>query len=121
MKFCNDCNNMLYLTIHEQDANCLQFYCRNCGGIEEQVTAQSICISSLDMTENNSFNYVVNKYTKLDPTLPRVSNILCPNDFCKTNTDSSVKKDVIYIRYDKLNLKFLYLCCNCDHVWKPSK
>ena len=53
----------------------------------------------------------INEYTKLDPTLPRVSNIKCPNDNCEDETE------VIYVRYDDINMKFVYICSECDTIW----
>jgi aspartate carbamoyltransferase regulatory subunit len=65
---------------------------------------------------------VINKYTKLDPTLPRVSNIPCPNEQCPCNrAEDPIAKEVIYIRYDDTNLKFVYLCAHCDTIWKSGE
>ena len=54
----------------------------------------------------------------MDPTLPRLDNIPCPNKECPSNNGSD--KEVIYIRYDDTNLKFIYLCVHCDKIWKSS-
>ena len=64
-------------------------------------------------------NKQVHKYTKLDPTLPRVSNILCPNGDCLTNKED-IPREIIYIRYDDTNMKYVYLCSTCDTVWKTE-
>jgi hypothetical protein len=81
-------------------------------------------------TTTQSFAHVVNKYTKLDPTLPRIKTIRCPNDECISNklsaqsSDPSVKKEeteVIYLRYDDTNLKYIYLCTKCDKVWNTEQ
>ena len=33
--------------------------------------------------------------------------------------ESKVKeREIIYIRYDDKNMKYVYLCPECDHVWK---
>ena len=60
----------------------------------------------------------INSYTKLDPTLPRINTIKCPNSNCKSNTDDDEKREVIYIRYDDINIKYMYLCAVCDTTWK---
>ena len=26
--------------------------------------------------------------------------------------------EVVYIRYDNSNMKYVYLCCKCDFKWK---
>ena len=33
--------------------------------------------------------HIVNQYTKMDPTLPRVTHINCPNVNCSSNDDNS--------------------------------
>jgi DNA-directed RNA polymerase II subunit RPB9 len=121
MKFCLVCQNMLYINIKEED-DTLNYYCRNCDYNEDCHT--SVCISSSsDVMKNaNSYRNVINKYTKHDPTLPRVNNISCPNAECETNKDKEdasekVEKEVIYFRYDSRNMKYLYLCCVCDVSW----
>jgi DNA-directed RNA polymerase subunit M/transcription elongation factor TFIIS len=60
---------------------------------------------------------MVNKYTKYDPTLPRKNNMKCPNEHC-TATES--KSDIIYLRYDDENMKYLYICADCDFSWKTD-
>ena len=67
-------------------------------------------------------NYIINKYTKLDPTLPRVYNIKCPNAECKSNHfDKNYSyPEVIYLRYDDANMKYAYICAECDKIWKTT-
>ena len=59
----------------------------------------------------------INKYTKDDPTLPRINTILCPNPDCPTNKDGK-EREIIYIRYDDVNMKYVYLCYDCETVWE---
>ena len=118
MKFCAVCQNMLYITIKDDDS--LSYYCRNCDYSEDCLT--SVCISSSsDVIKNaNSYRNVINEYTKFDPTLPRVNNISCPDTGCATNHDQAserAEKEVIYLRYDSKNMKYLYLCCVCNTSW----
>ena len=55
---------------------------------------------------NIFINHIINKYTILDPTLPRVKNILCPNSDCETNKENNnEKREIIYIRYDDTNMR----------------
>jgi len=86
-------------------------------------------------TTPQTFSQVVNKYTKLDPTLPRINTIRCPNDECPSNRKSAgaggggaeaedkkeKKSEVIYLRYDDTNLKYVYLCAKCDKVWNTEQ
>ena len=66
--------------------------------------------------ESHNFDHLVNRYTKFDPTLPHI-HLRCPNDSCNTNKEKNVT-DAIYIRYDNTQLKYLYICTECDHKWK---
>lgn len=148
MHFCSVCANMYYISITPE--NELQYYCRNCGNIDDSIAADNICVSKVNVkhtTTPQSFSQVVNKYTKFDPTLPRINTIRCPNDECPSNrggnraTDESgtaagargagaeagasgKKKsvnEIIYVRYDDTNLKYVYLCAKCDKVWNTEQ
>ena len=133
---------MYYISITPE--NELQYYCRNCGNIDNTIAAENICVSKVNVkhtTTQQSFSQVVNKYTKFDPTLPRIHTIRCPNDECPSNKTSSsdassasgksgeaaggAKKkphnEIIYVRYDDTNLKYVYLCAKCDKVWNTEQ
>jgi DNA-directed RNA polymerase subunit M/transcription elongation factor TFIIS len=58
----------------------------------------------------------INEYTLLDPTLPHMKTLRCPNDPCDSRKDVS-KQDVIYIKTDPTNMKFLYICTVCKTQW----
>lgn len=118
MKFCSICDNMYYLKLEENTPNELVYYCRNCGQTDSELD-NNVCIISTSDKANNSFDNVVNEFTKLDPTLPRITNISCPNNTCVSHTNPLIN-EIIYIRYDNINMKFLYLCSNCDFVWKAN-
>ena len=66
-----------------------------------------------------TFSHIINKYTKFDPTLPRINTVLCPDLNCPTNVDGK-SREIIYIRYDDSNMKFVYLCSDCDTVWQTN-
>jgi len=122
MHFCAKCDNMYYITIADNDENQLVYYCRNCGHKDIALTAENICVSKIQIKRNeHKYIRAINKYTKLDPTLPRVNNIQCPNEHCISNTDDQVTNEVIYIRYDDANMKFIYLCTRCDVSWKTAE
>ena len=124
---------MYYISITPE--NELQYYCRNCGNIDNTTAADNICVSKVNVKHTatpQSFSQVVNKYTKFDPTLPRINTIRCPNDECPSNKDkdkdsgsSAGKKkphnEIIYVRYDDTNLKYVYLCAKCDKVWNTEQ
>ncbi len=123
MHFCTDCNNMYYIRIDAEDSNKLVYYCRNCGKEDDKLAIENVCVSKTQIKQGEqSFGHIINKYTKLDPTLPRVNNILCPNPECATNKEGKDRKDreIIYIRYDDTNMKYVYICYECDRVWKMN-
>ena len=57
----------------------------------------------------------------LDTNLPRIYNIRCPNSACDTNKTGETKPaEIIYMRYDDSNLKYIYICSTCDTTWKTD-
>jgi DNA-directed RNA polymerase subunit M/transcription elongation factor TFIIS len=120
MKFCKNCSNMYYIGVDATDSNKLTYYCRFCKHKDETITEESICVLDTQFKRGEQkFNHIINKYTKLDPTLPRIYNIKCPNSECKTNV-SDKQAEIIYLRYDDNNLKYLYICSDCDTTWKTN-
>jgi hypothetical protein len=93
--------------------------CRNCGYQEED--KKGGLVLEIDLKEKTSEGYkiLLNEFTKEDPTLPHVNTIKCPNLECKSNVGGA-EKDVIYIKYDAVNLKFLYICNVCDAQWRSK-
>ena len=121
MHFCSVCNFMYYIRINSENSNELVYYCRNCGNEDKLIAVENLCVSKVQIQKSEqSFNHIINKYTKLDPTLPRINNILCPNAECETNTKEK-EREIIYIRYDDINMKYVYLCSTCDTVWETNK
>jgi hypothetical protein len=139
------------------------YYCRNCGHEDDTITIDDVVVSHTSLsTGKNQYAHVVNKYTKLDPTLPRISTILCPNMECPCNrnhnptqyadrsaivgtsaaeeemsgaaisgaaisgaaisgaADDAVPREVIYLRYDDINMKYIYLCAVCNTIWNTE-
>ena len=127
MRFCDKCNNMYYIRISgnadseiSDEGDTLVHYCRNCGN-NETSTIDTICVSKTQVKRSEqTFMNNINEFTKLDPTLPRIDNIPCPNKECPSNKDKQDERKVIYVRYDDTQLKFIYLCVHCDRTWKTS-
>ena len=112
---CKVCRYYMYL---DQDGNTLRRICRNCGFQEEE---KGGLILEIDLKEKTSEGYkiLMNEFTPLDPTLPHVDTIKCPNAECETNT-SGKQRDVIYLKYDAVNMKFLYICNVCRTQWRSK-
>ncbi len=122
MHFCEKCKNMYYIKIDNDDSNKLVHYCRNCGNVNKDIV-DNYCVSNVNIKKQvkNYSNYI-NRYTKLDPTLPRIDNIPCPNSTCKTNIEKNpLSNEVIFIRYDDINLRYVYLCSHCEYTWKTTE
>lgn len=125
MNFCNGCNNMYYLKINEGGEDTkdqLIFYCRNCGNEETNLSAENICVSSFEnVDKNDNHETHINEFTKLDPTLPRINNIKCPNSNCGTNSaNDPTTREIIYVRYNNIDMKYVYMCSTCNSIWKTS-
>ena len=136
MHFCIKCDNMLYIRLLSEDSNTLIYYCRNCGHSDQPIDKNNICVLNTDIViKENAYLHDINEYTKLDPTLPRTTNIRCPNQSCPSNVaeldeagiepiDPSISKsknEVIYLRYDDKNMKYIYICTLCDKIWKTNE
>jgi DNA-directed RNA polymerase subunit M/transcription elongation factor TFIIS len=128
MHFCTECQNMYYTRLGGENLNKLIYYCRKCGHENDSLSLdpKNICVSKTHLkTSSSSYHHMVNEFTKLDPTLPHINNIPCPNTSCTSNVETEegvekVKNDIIYLRYDDANLKYVYICSNCNIVWKSS-
>ncbi len=120
MHFCINCQNMYYVRLDADNPNKLVYYCNKCGTEDKTIIDDNVIICKTQIKKSEqSFNHIINKYTKLDPTLPRINNILCPNRDCLTNTKGE-KREIIYIRYDDTNMRYIYLCSTCDTIWKTD-
>jgi len=140
MHFCKVCGNMYYLKMADNEKDSIMYYCRKCGDKDDKIinSDQRFCISKTHIKKTTEiYKNIINEYTKLDPTLPRIKNMLCPNENCNSNKDEfqdeekvnfEEKKDnsnkqlkypeIIYLRYDNNNMKYIYLCSECEHTWK---
>jgi DNA-directed RNA polymerase subunit M/transcription elongation factor TFIIS len=117
MEFCEVCENMFYLTTTTSDGRTTLLHtCKKCGN-EKKI--ENHIVSSVSFVKREQYTSVINKYTKLDPTLPRIYSLKCPNEACVNHT--KVSPEIIYIRYDNLDLKYAYLCPICDATWKTDK
>lgn len=121
MYFCNKCDNMLYIRLASEESDSLVYYCRNCGESDQVIDKDNICVSRTEIvTQEKAYVNDVNQYTKFDPTLPRTNTIRCPNQTCISNIDNDSNSEVIYLRYNDQNMKYIYICNYCDKTWKTN-
>jgi DNA-directed RNA polymerase subunit M/transcription elongation factor TFIIS len=112
---------MYYIRIDANNPNQLVYYCRKCGNEDTLFDSDNVSILKTEIKKSEqSFSHIINKYTKLDPTLPRTNKVLCPNKDCETNHNES-GREIIYIRYNDTDMKYVYLCSTCDSVWKSNE
>tara|TARA_B100001094_G_C18168578_1_gene793693 strand:+ start:934 stop:1251 length:318 start_codon:yes stop_codon:yes gene_type:complete len=103
---------MLYLKKDQ-----LEYNCRVCGNTNN--TNINKHIYSCQYVNDDIVNqYISNPYLLDDPTLPRLKNLKCPNDNCSSNKNEDESSDVVFIKYNYLNMKYLYICTKCKTSWK---
>jgi hypothetical protein len=117
---CSICNYYMPLvpkaTTKEQKTGELIRCCKNCGNTEDE--KKGLVMEMVIQDEaSDAYKVFVNEFTKTDPRLPHVSTLKCPNLTCPSRKGEA-ESDVIYIKYDTANLKFLYICNICDTQWK---
>lgn len=119
VQFCDRCDNKYYHSINQKTGQ-LMLYCRACVNTKMDIPGTMSVITTNVRAQAVNLNSLVNKYTKHDPTLPH-SYVQCPNTDCKTNKgpDATHVADVAIIRYNYTQMKFIYICTECDHIWEP--
>ena len=122
MHFCSECDNMYYIRVSADNGKKLIYYCRNCGHEDDLVSSENICVSKSNFKRSKQkYNHLINDYTKLDPTLPRIDTIKCPNADCISNGNEKTEdREVIFLRYDDTKMLYVYLCAKCDFDWKTD-
>jgi len=118
VKFCTICNNLYFIKVNETKD--MVYHCKACGNEEVQPKENGSILIMDDNKVDDSTKYsqYMNKYLKYDPTLPRVNNIVCTNPNCTRKSDHP--NEVIYLKYDFVNMKFMYHCIHCSHWWRTS-
>ena len=123
MRFCSACSYFLYLDA--SDEKVVSYHCRNCGLREdlkpankEEALILETSFRSGSSASGAASGVTVNAYTLMDPTLPHVKTLRCPNAECPSR-DKEDLRDVIYIKTDPTNLKFQYVCTvqGCGQQW----
>ena len=113
MEFCEVCENLLYTKVSEHT---ISKFCKKCGHSHEPSSSAVVFSTSFKKREQS---VTINKFTKLDPTLPRIYTIPCPNDICENH--KAQHPEIIVMRYDHTELKYIFICPKCDTSWKHNK
>jgi DNA-directed RNA polymerase subunit M/transcription elongation factor TFIIS len=116
MRFCPVCSYYLFLTQTEQK---LEQLCRHCGYKEDmdpKNSKEALILETTFAAGQKQTSTALNDYTKLDPTLPHLKTIPCPNSTCSSQADPATR-DILYIKTDAKNLKYQYCCMVCNEQW----
>ena len=116
LRFCPVCENYLYTDV---DAESLDLFrvCRKCGHKEKDTKGGLVMEMMIQQQSAEGYKILLNEFTRTDPRLPHIrKNITCPNVGCDSNKGGK-DPDVIYIKYDAVNLLYLYICDICGEKW----
>jgi DNA-directed RNA polymerase subunit M/transcription elongation factor TFIIS len=119
--FCDNCDNVMYVYLdknvesEQYEAPKLYLYCKKCQNKQEY---RGNLLYNNDHYVDLSESINSNKFINYDITLPHIKsdNIKCPNSECVSITEGK-KSDIIYIKYDKDNMKYIYSCNYCSQKW----
>jgi DNA-directed RNA polymerase subunit M/transcription elongation factor TFIIS len=126
MKFCQECDNLLVTKIADIDSEnnmdkLISYQCINCGYKEElKITNKDThkCVYfNKKGAVSNKIDATVVSHLSLDPTLPRVNNLQCPNTICPSVKGNKIS-DIVYIEIDADTMTYMYKCNNCQQTWK---
>jgi DNA-directed RNA polymerase subunit M/transcription elongation factor TFIIS len=144
MKFCDVCDNMMYIRIQAQGEDgatgttadgagsssavvdgaqrppVLMYACKSCGNRVRaaETDSKSRILHTNYSDDHTSYKKYATPHIRHDPTLPRVNNIPCPSATC--SRPENAPAEVIYVKYDSANLRFMYNCCHCGVFWKSD-
>jgi len=126
MKFCPDCENLLITKIADIDTtdnpnNLVSYFCNNCSysedlKIKNKETNKCVYYNKKGVVSSKIDANVI-PFLDLDPTLPRINNLQCPNTECES-VKESITNDVRYIQIDSDTMTYLYKCNHCQQTWK---
>nr|WRJ69776.1 putative DNA-directed RNA polymerase subunit Rpb9/RpoM [Oceanusvirus sp.] len=116
MKFCEVCDNLLYVKL--DDAGAFVYQCNYCSSQFKPASQDSVVAEVNYRDDRAKYHHLLTPLVHEDPTLPRV-DIACPNKSCPRPPRK--KGDVLYIKYDHVNLRYLYSCGYCKHFWGPAE
>jgi DNA-directed RNA polymerase subunit M/transcription elongation factor TFIIS len=91
--------------------------CRKCE-YKEPITRENPVVYEHLLREDKSDRLSLNPYLKFDPTLPRFTEIVCPEKECPSKHGE--KSDVVGVKLDSKELVWMYQCANCDTTWKQN-
>ena len=120
IRFCPVCRYYLFVEVSGEDQS-LQRLCRNCGHREEDTKGGLVMEMMVQERSAEGYKILLNEFTRQDPRLPHIrKNIKCPEPKCDSN-HGKVEPDIIYIKYDPVNMLYLYICDICGFQWRSAR
>ena len=120
IRFCPVCRYYLYLEVSGED-QILHRVCRNCGHREEDTKGGMVMEMMVQERSAEGYKILLNEFTRQDPRLPHIrKNIKCPEPTCDSNHGKR-DPDIIYIKYDAVNMLYLYICDICGFQWRSAR
>ena len=115
MKVCTVCQNMFVMKLQADGK--LMWKCLSCGIEEEQAGGCLLVETLVQERSSEGYRILLNEFTRQDATLPHVKSVKCPKPDCASN-GPGVERDVINIKYDTINMKYMYICNVCGESWR---
>ena len=120
IRFCPVCRYYLYLQVEGEDQKLLRL-CRNCGYREQDEKGGLVMEMMIQERAAEGHKILLNEYTRQDPRLPHIrKTIKCPDPACNSN-HGKAESDIIFIKYDAVNMKYLYICDVCGYQWRSGR
>lgn len=112
IKFCQECNNMLYPEAAADGTKTLYYACRLCKFKE---LADNNCVFVNHITHEVDSLTQISTAVSADPTLPHTRGNMqteCP----KCHHDDAVFFQTPFNR-EQADMRLFYVCCSCAHKW----
>ncbi|KAK6930254.1 Zinc finger, TFIIS-type [Dillenia turbinata] len=113
MKFCRECNNILYPK-KDKERKVLLYACRSC---DHQEVADNNCVYRNEINHKVGDHSHVLRDVAADPTLPRTKAVRCTR--CN-------HKGAVFFRVTlqgEEGVTLFFVCCNsnCGHHWRDER
>jgi len=103
----------------KQESDKLVYSCRVCSYNEDDTEGGLVMELNLQEKASEGYKILLNEFTIDDNTLPHTNMIKCPNAECAT-VKGTRESDVVFLKYDPINLKYQYICTVCSTSWKSK-
>jgi ribA/ribD-fused uncharacterized protein len=121
IRFCPVCRYYLYVEANTGQTESLYRFCRNCGYRKADEKGGLVTEMMVQERAAEGYKILLNEFTRRDPRLPHIKkDVKCPDPACDSN-HGKADPDVIYIKYDAINMLYLYICDICGHQWRSRR